>query len=163
MLHNASYNRLPDSLFSLQDKLFKHLKILKWEINSDRQMKNKVYAILWWMGNKRKCHLTVNSLVRRNCHMVWKLCFLSVCDCRDGCRVFAQPLCIWGIEADLVLRFIWDSFLPPFGEGKKGELHHFPSLLAESFGKLTVTLQKFFKRMLLPKNKHGPSLSCIRQ
>lgn len=69
----ASYNRLPGSLLSLQDKLFKHLKIRKWEINCipDRWRRN---FALWWMGYKWHLLRTAKCHMGGRRHMVWKLC-----------------------------------------------------------------------------------------
>lgn len=150
---------VPGSLLSLQDKLFKHSKIHKGEINCRfiilRQMETKLCAILWWMGYKwhlltAKCHMGGGG----GAHGL-KACVFPVSLWLQGC-LWRHNLCVCvGIEADLVSRFIWDSFILQFGERKhargtrtpwKAGSISFPPLPAESFTELTVKLQMFSER-----------------
>lgn len=119
-------------------------------------MKMKGCAILWWMGNK--WHLLLQLKASWELVATWfERCVFAVSlwleGWLQGC-LWRHNLCVWEIEAGLVLRFIWDSFILQFGEKKyamgkktpwKTSSSSFPLLSAESFRELTVT-QKFSKR-----------------
>lgn len=111
----AFYNRLPGSLLSLQDKLFKHLKIRKWEINCipDRWRRNFAQYCDGWDTNGTffECHMGGRR------HMVWKLCVscqFVTAGKAAGMFVKAQSVCALGSRQT----WFWDSFILQFGEKK---------------------------------------------
>lgn len=164
----APYSRLPGSLLSLQDKLFKHLKIRKWEINCipDRWRRNFAQYCDGW---------DTNGTFFEQLNATWEgggtwfeSCVFPVSlwlqGRLQGC-LWRHKLCVsWyrgRLGSEVHLRFIYSAVWRRRKNAgnrdensMKGWLHRFP-LPAESFRELTVKLQMLSKRpavIFLPLN-----------